>query len=186
MLWKYRAVGTVEHKINAWVRINISFLSGPQEPLATVKRRKLACFWYVTRHDSLSKTISQGTLEGGRRRGRRRKAGWTSKSGHPRPCQDCYCNGPLQKRPEEKLYRIVPHVPPTARSVKGLNWTGNHGNPDTFSSDWLSSWYFTFSHCIFENEYENEAKWTGRQKLEIQISWQWAKHTKLRSDLLRD
>ncbi|GFR87376.1 endonuclease-reverse transcriptase [Elysia marginata] len=48
---------------------------GPQEPfLATVKRRKLAWFGHVTRHDSLSKTILQGTVEGKRRRGRQKKA----------------------------------------------------------------------------------------------------------------
>ena len=47
---------------------------GPLEPLlATVKRWKLAWFGHVPRHDSLSKTILQGTLEGGRRRGRQRK-----------------------------------------------------------------------------------------------------------------
>ena len=37
--------------------------------VATVERRKLAWVGYVTRHDSLSKTILRGTLEGGRRRG---------------------------------------------------------------------------------------------------------------------
>ena len=31
-----------------------------------VKRQKLACFGRVTRHDSLSKTILQGTFGGGR------------------------------------------------------------------------------------------------------------------------
>ena len=37
---------------------------GFREPLlATVKRRKLAWFGHVTRHDSLSKTVLQGTLE---------------------------------------------------------------------------------------------------------------------------
>ena len=41
----------------------------------TVKRRKLAWFGHVTRHDSLSKTILQGTMEGGQRRGRQRKCG---------------------------------------------------------------------------------------------------------------
>ena len=55
------------------MRSQISFLLGPQEPLlVTVKRRKLAWFGYVTRHDSLS-NILQGTLEGGQRRGRQRK-----------------------------------------------------------------------------------------------------------------
>ena len=49
-------------------------LVGPQEPLpATVQRRKLAQFRHVTRHESLSKTILQGTLGGGRRRGWQRK-----------------------------------------------------------------------------------------------------------------
>ena len=64
----------LEHKTNDWVRRKINFLVGPQEPLlATVKRRKLAWFGHVTRHVSLSKTILQGTLEGGRRRSRQRK-----------------------------------------------------------------------------------------------------------------
>ena len=54
--------------------------------LATVKKRKLAWFGHVTRHDSLSKTILQGTLKGGRRHGRQRKCwmgnikNWTSLS----------------------------------------------------------------------------------------------------------
>ena len=52
---------------------------GPQQPLlATVKRRKLAWFGHVTRHDSLSKTILQGTSEGGRRRGWQKKC-WMDK-----------------------------------------------------------------------------------------------------------
>ena len=52
----------------------INFLAGPQEPLlATVKRRKLAWFGHVTRHDSLSKTTFRGTLEGGLHCGWQRK-----------------------------------------------------------------------------------------------------------------
>ena len=52
----------------------ISFLFGPHEPLlATVTRRKRAWFGYVTRHDSLSKTILLSTLEGWRRQGQKRK-----------------------------------------------------------------------------------------------------------------
>ncbi|KAH3702807.1 hypothetical protein DPMN_077833 [Dreissena polymorpha] len=39
-------------------------LVGPQEPLlATFKRRKLALFGHVTRHDSLFKTVLHGTLK---------------------------------------------------------------------------------------------------------------------------
>ena len=62
------------HKTNDWVRSKINFLVGQQEPLlATAKRRKLSWFGHVTRHDSLSKTILRGILEGGRRRSRQRK-----------------------------------------------------------------------------------------------------------------
>ena len=43
------------------------------DQLATVRRWKLAWFGHVTHHDSLSKTILQGTFEDGRRRGWRRK-----------------------------------------------------------------------------------------------------------------
>ena len=55
------------------------------------KRQKLAWFQHVTRHDSISRTILQGTLEGERYavvgRG---NAGWrTSKSGHICPCKNC-------------------------------------------------------------------------------------------------
>ena len=55
-----------EYRTNDFVLSKIKFLVSPQEPLlATVKRRKLAWFGHVTRHDSLSKTILQGTLEKG-------------------------------------------------------------------------------------------------------------------------
>ena len=51
-------------------------LAESREPLllaAFVKRRNLAWLGLVTRPDGLSKTILQGTLEGGRRHGRQRK-----------------------------------------------------------------------------------------------------------------
>ena len=70
-------ISYLEHKTNDYVRSLVSSYVGPQEPLlTTVKRRKLAWFGHVTRHDTLSKTILQGTVEGGRRRGRQRK-NWT-------------------------------------------------------------------------------------------------------------
>ena len=69
---KLLCISYLEHKSNDWVRSKINFLVGPQEPLlATVKRLKLPRL--VIRHDSLSETILQDTLEGGRRRGRQRK-----------------------------------------------------------------------------------------------------------------
>ena len=63
-----------EHKTNEYVRNLVTSLAGFQEPLlAILKRRKLAWFGHVTRHDTLAKTIMQGTVEGGRRRGKQRK-----------------------------------------------------------------------------------------------------------------
>ena len=71
---KLLRISYLEHKTNDWVRSKINYLEGPQEPLlATVKRRKLAWFRHLTRHDILSKTILQGTLEDGRCRGLQRK-----------------------------------------------------------------------------------------------------------------
>ena len=61
---------------NDWVRSKISFPVGQQKLLATVKRLKLAWFEHVTYHESLSKIILQGTVEGGRRSGRE-KICWT-------------------------------------------------------------------------------------------------------------
>ncbi|XP_070193795.1 uncharacterized protein [Littorina saxatilis] len=74
-LRKLLRIHDTEHKTNDYVRNLVKIIAGPQEPLlATVKRRKLMWFGHVTRHDSLSKTILQGTVEGGRRRGRQRKS----------------------------------------------------------------------------------------------------------------
>ena len=70
-------ISWMDHKTNEYVRGQVTILAGPQEPLlATVKRRKLQWFGHTARHNSLSKTILQGTVEGGRRRGRPRKC-WT-------------------------------------------------------------------------------------------------------------
>ena len=90
--------------------------------LQRLSRRKLAWFGQVTRHDSLSKTILQDTLEGGRHRGRERKFWMDTKEGtsHARTAHKDL----LQKRLREDLCWIVPHVPPTTQSVKTpeLNW----------------------------------------------------------------
>ncbi|GFS13586.1 retrovirus-related Pol polyprotein LINE-1 [Elysia marginata] len=74
-LRKLLRISYKDHVTNESVRELVVAYVGPQEPLlATVKRRKLAWFGHVTRHDSLSKTILQGTVEGKRRRGRQKKA----------------------------------------------------------------------------------------------------------------
>jgi len=64
-----------EHKTNNYVKEEIKKCVGPQEPLlSTIKRRKLMCFGHTTRHNTLAKTILQGTVEGKRRRGRQKKS----------------------------------------------------------------------------------------------------------------
>ncbi|XP_038052343.1 uncharacterized protein LOC119725050 [Patiria miniata] len=74
-LRKLLRISYLEHKTNEFVRNKAESLVGPQEPLlATMKRRKLKWFGHVTRHNSLCQTIMQGTVEGGRRRGRQRKS----------------------------------------------------------------------------------------------------------------
>ncbi|GFR93520.1 retrovirus-related Pol polyprotein LINE-1 [Elysia marginata] len=74
-LRKLLRISYKDHVTNESVRELVVAYVGPQEPLlATVKRRKLAWFGHVTRHDSLSKTILQGIVEGKRRRGRQKKA----------------------------------------------------------------------------------------------------------------
>ena len=73
-LRKVLRVSYLEHKTNDWVRSKINSLVGTQEPLlATVERWKLAWFGHVTCQNSLSKTILQGTLEGGQCCGQQRK-----------------------------------------------------------------------------------------------------------------
>ena len=98
-------ISYLEHKTNDWARSKINFFVGPQEPLvATIRRRKLAWFGHVTRHKSLSKTMLQGTLEGGRHRGLQRKCWmdnikeWTSQ---PKPELSTMASN--RKRPEEEF-----------------------------------------------------------------------------------
>ena len=69
-------ISPTEHKTDEYVRQQVDSLAGKQESLlATVKRRKLSWFDHITRHNTIAKTILQGTLEGKRRRGRQRKTG---------------------------------------------------------------------------------------------------------------
>ena len=74
-LRKLLHISHTEHKTNEFVRQLVFILAGKQEPLlAVVKRRKLAWYGHISRHDTLSKTIFQGTVEGKRSRGRPRKS----------------------------------------------------------------------------------------------------------------
>ena len=59
---------------NEEVKARIGNTIGPYEDLlTTVKRRKLKWYGHVTRSSGLAKTILQGTVQGGRPRGRQRK-----------------------------------------------------------------------------------------------------------------
>ena len=58
-----------DRKTSEFVQRGIKARVGQQENLlGIVKRRKLAWFGHISRHNSLAKTVLQGTLEGGRKR----------------------------------------------------------------------------------------------------------------------
>ena len=62
------------HITNEEVKTRIGNAIGPYEDLLTsVKRRTLKWYGHVTQSSGLAKTILQGTVQGGRRRGRQRK-----------------------------------------------------------------------------------------------------------------
>jgi len=73
----YRKVLNISYKdhiTNQEVKNRIRKAIGPYEGLLTVvKRRKMKWYGHVTRSSGLAKTILQGTVQGGRRRGRPRK-----------------------------------------------------------------------------------------------------------------
>ena len=63
-----------DHKTTDFVHNTVKARAGPQESLVgLVRRRKLAWFGHITRHNGLAKMVLQGTLEGGRKRGRQTK-----------------------------------------------------------------------------------------------------------------
>ena len=63
-----------DHISNEEVRNRTRQASGPHEDLlTTVKRRKLKWYGHIARSSGLAKTILQGTVQGGRRRGRQQK-----------------------------------------------------------------------------------------------------------------
>ena len=71
---KLLGISYTDHITNEEVKARIGNAIGPHEDLLTsVKRRKLKWYGHVTRSSGLAKTILQGTVQGGRRRGRQRK-----------------------------------------------------------------------------------------------------------------
>ena len=72
----FRKLLDISHRdhINKEVKTRIEIAIGPYEHLLnSVKRRKLGWYGHVTRSSGMAKTILQGTVQGGRRRGRQRK-----------------------------------------------------------------------------------------------------------------
>ena len=73
----YRKVPRIsykDHVTNEEVRVKIQQEIGPHEDLLTiVKRRRLQWFGHVSRSSGLAETILQGTVKGGRRRGKEKK-----------------------------------------------------------------------------------------------------------------
>ena len=63
-----------DHITNVELKARFGNAIGPYEDLLTsVKSRKLKWHGHVTRSSGLAKTMLQGTVQGGRRRGRQRK-----------------------------------------------------------------------------------------------------------------
>ena len=70
---KLLSISYRDHITNEKVIARIRNAIGPYEDLTAVKRRKLKWYGHVTRSSGLATTILQGTVQGGRRRGRQRK-----------------------------------------------------------------------------------------------------------------
>ena len=71
---KLLCVSYRDHITNAEVKARIGNSIGPYEDLLTsVKRCKLKWYGHITRSSGLAKTILQGTVQGGRLKGRQRK-----------------------------------------------------------------------------------------------------------------
>ena len=84
-LRKLHGITYRDHISNEEVRNRTRQAIGPHEDLlTTVKQRKMKWYGHITRSSGLAKTILQGTVQGGRRRGRQNKRwGTTSrKDGH--------------------------------------------------------------------------------------------------------
>ena len=67
-------ISYTQHVTNIEIRRRITAAIGPHEDLLTiVKKRKMKWYGHVTRSTGLAKIFLQGTVEGGRKRGRQRK-----------------------------------------------------------------------------------------------------------------
>ena len=72
----YRKILHISYKDHVTIKevyAKIQQAIGPHADLTMIKRRKLQWYGYVSCSSGLAKTISQGTVKGGRRQGRQRK-----------------------------------------------------------------------------------------------------------------
>ena len=118
-----------EHKTNEYVRQQIEVMAGKLEPLlATVKRRKMQWFGHTTRHNSLPKTVLQGTVGGGR------KQGWPHKSWihvqHQR-MDLLQCSNPPEGSPGQNHVRAGQH----AASMLAPQWSPRPRHDDDDDDD---------------------------------------------------
>ena len=115
----------LEHKTNNWVRSKINFLVCPQKPLlVTVKRWILAWFGHVTHCYSLSETILQGTLEGGRHHSWQRKC-WMDniKEWIFLPMPELLTRASSRKDGKRFAAESSVMTPSMTQLVEGLKWT---------------------------------------------------------------
>ena len=107
------------------MRSKVNSIVGPQEPLpATVKRRKLARFGHVTRHDSLSKTILSGHLGEWATlwSAEEMMDGQHQSVGIPAPMPELLTMASCRKRLEENLSAESSLMsPPKTQLIKGLD-----------------------------------------------------------------
>ena len=143
-----------DHATNEDVRAQIQQAIGPHEDLLTiVKRRKLRWYDHVFRSSGLAKTISQGSVKGGRRQGGQRKRwedgigngqAWSSPS--PRGQWRTGEKGTPKKQQEQKTGCKIICGAPTTLPVKGLIMLMmNTFSGFNFTKVHLVCWYFECS-----------------------------------------
>ena len=108
-----------ERKTNEYVWNKItSFVKDIDPLLKIVKTRKLKWFGHTVRHDTLSKTILQGTVPGGRKRGRPKKS-WTNNIKEWTQLDLPALLDKAQQRKEWRFISLSPSGTPTVTQTKG-------------------------------------------------------------------
>ena len=107
-----------DHVTNEEVCAKIHQAIGPHEDLLTiVRRRKLKWYGHVSRSSGLAKTTLQGTVKGGRRRGRQKKKMGRQHQRMDRHgvCQVSEGSGEQKNEGDFVKLSVVPQRPPQLR-----------------------------------------------------------------------